>query len=305
MNKLFLFLFLLFLLNEKTQAQNVLNMQQQIVFQLEDKEIIGHVFEVFKDSQNIPISELMVKVGAFFEEAPYKAATLEINPTEEKLIVNLREMDCTTFAENILSISRTIKGGNPTFEKFAAELQNIRYNDGKIDGYFSRNHYFSDWIFENDRRGIVKSVAKEIGGTIYPKPINFMSTHAESYPQLKGNQEMQNAIAEKEKEISARKTYFISKEKIGEIESKLKDGDIVGITSRVDGLDVSHVGILIRNDGRIHLMHASTIAKKVIVSNETLVEYLQNSKSVTGIMVARPRGESSEFRVQSSERFKL
>lgn len=290
MIKLLLFLSLLFSLNGKTQAQKVLNNQQQIVFQLEDREIIEHVFKVFKDTQNVSIAKLMVKVGAFFKETPYKAATLEINPKEEKLIVNLREMDCTTFAENILAISRTIKTGNPTFEKFAAELQNIRYHNGKIDGYTSRIHYFSDWIFENDRRGIVKSVSKEIGGIIYPKPVNFMSTHPESYQQLKENPETQKLIAAREKELTARKTFFISKEKIGEIESKLKDGDTVGITSRVEGLDVSHVGILIRKDGKIHLIHASTTAKKVIVSDETLEEYLLKSKSVTGIMVARPIG---------------
>lgn len=265
------------------------NIGQNVVFQSEDKEILEQVFETFKDDKNTPISDLIVEVGAFFKETPYKAATLEINPNDEKLIVNLREMDCTTFAENVLAISRTIKAGNPTFEKFAAELQNIRYHDGKIEGYSSRIHYFSDWIFENDKKEIVESVSKEIGGTIYPKPINFMGTHPDSYRQLKANSENQNAIVKREKEISARKTYFIPEEKIGEIESKLKVGDIVGITSRVNGLDVSHVEILIRKDGRIHLMHASTNAKKVIVSNETLEEYLLKSKSVTGIMVARPR----------------
>ena len=262
---------------------------ENIVFQTKDKEILEQIFDTFNDDKNTPVSNLIIKVGAFFKETPYKAATLDINPNDEKLIVNLREMDCTTFAENVLAISRTIKSGNPTFEKFTAELQNIRYHDGKIDGYTSRIHYFSDWIFENDRREVVESVSKEIGGTIYPKPINFMSTHPDSYRQLKGNPENQNAIVTREKEISARKTYFIPEEKVGEIEAKLKVGDIVGITSRVEGLDVSHVGILIRKDGRIHLMHASTTAKKVIVSNETLEEYLLKSKSVTGIMVARPR----------------
>ncbi len=268
-----------------TKAQESL---ENIVFQTKDKEILEQVFEAFKDEKNTPISDLMVKVGTFFKGTPYKAATLEINPDGEKLVINLREMDCTTFAENVLAISRTIKSGNPTFEKFATELQNIRYRDGKIDGYTSRIHYFSDWIFENDRSKIVKSVSKEIGGTIYPKPINFMSTHPGSYLQLKENHELIQKIANQEKEMSARETYFIPEEKIGGIESKLMDGDIVGITSRVEGLDISHVGILIRKSGRIHLMHASSVANKVIVSEETLEEYLLNSKSVTGIMVVRP-----------------
>ncbi|MBK6282852.1 MAG: DUF1460 domain-containing protein [Draconibacterium sp.] len=137
--------------------------------------------------------------------------------------------------------------------------------------------------------GIVKSVSQEIAGTPYRKTINFMSTHPESYLQLKNHPEIQKIIAEREREISMRKTYFIPKEKIGEIESKLNDGDIVGITSRVDGLDISHVGILVRINGRIHLMHASTTAEKVVISDNSLEDYLLKSKSVTGIMVARPK----------------
>ncbi len=275
-------------LNTIRLQQKEKNFEQSIVFELKDKEILEHLFNVFKDDKNTPVSELIVKVGTYFKETPYKAATLEINPDDEKLVINLREMDCTTFAENVLAISRTIKSGNPTFEKFAGELQNIRYHDGKIDGYTSRNHYFSDWIFENDRKGFVKSVSNEIAGTLYQKTINFMSTHPESYLQLKGHPEMIKIIAEKENEITSRKTYFIPKEKIGDIQSELKAGDIVGITSSVDGLDVSHVGILFRKNGSVHLLHASTKAKKVIISEETLEEYLLNSKSVTGIMVARP-----------------
>jgi len=281
-------LFLPIYLNTIRLQQKEKNFEQSIVFELKDKEILEHLFNIFKDDKTTPVSELMVKVGTYFKETPYKAATLEINPDDEKLVINLREMDCTTFAENVLAISRTIKSGNPTFEKFAGELQNIRYHDGKIDGYTSRNHYFSDWIFENDRKGFVKSVSNEIAGTLYQKTINFMSTHPESYLQLKGHPEMIKIIAEKENEITSRKTYFIPKEKIGDIQSELKAGDIVGITSRVDGLDVSHVGILVRKNGSVHLLHASTKAKKVIISEETLEEYLLNSKSVTGIMVARP-----------------
>ncbi len=272
-----------------TLQQKEKNIEKSIVFDLKDKEILEQLFYVFKDDKNTPVSDLIVKVGTYFKETPYKAATLEINPDDEKLVINLREMDCTTYAENVLAISLTIKDGNPTFVKFVTELQNIRYRDGEIDGYYSRNHYFSDWIFENDPKGIVKSVSQEIAGTPYRKTINFMSTHPESYLQLKNHPEIQKIIAEREREISMRKTYYIPKEKIGEVEPKLNDGDIVGITSRVDGLDISHVGILVRKDGKIRLMHASTTAEKVVVSDNSLEEYLLKSKSVTGIMVARPQ----------------
>ncbi|MBK6282853.1 MAG: DUF1460 domain-containing protein [Draconibacterium sp.] len=92
-----------------TLQQKEKNIEKSIVFDLKDKEILEQLFYVFKDDKNTPVSDLIVKVGTYFKEIPYKAATLEINPDDEKLVINLREMDCTTFTENVLAITRTIK----------------------------------------------------------------------------------------------------------------------------------------------------------------------------------------------------
>ena len=115
-----------------------------------------------------------------------------------------------------------------------------------------------------------------------------MTTHPESYKQLNNKKEWIKTIADQEREISARKMYYIQETEIPEIENQLKDGDIIGITTTVKGLDISHTGILIRKSGHIHLLHASSTAKKVIVSEEPLEQYLLKNKSTTGIMIARP-----------------
>lgn len=261
----------------------------EIVVQQKDKAILEQLLQLFAEEKNTPVSVLMVKVGMYFKETPYVASTLETEDESEKLVVNLREMDCTTFAENCLAISRTIKSANPNFEKFASELQNIRYRNGEINGYTSRVHYFSDWIYENNKNNLVEDVSQEIAHTAYRKSINFMSTHPASYRQLKDSSELIQIIAEQEKLISGREMYFIPEEKLAEVESNLNDGDIVGITTSVNGLDISHVGILVRRNGRIHLMHASSALEKVVVSENTLEDYLLKSKSSTGIMVARPK----------------
>ncbi|NQU51136.1 MAG: DUF1460 domain-containing protein [Bacteroidetes bacterium] len=259
---------------------------KRLIFQPKDKEILDQVLDILAEETNTPIAVLMVKVGSYFKETPYVAHTIETD--EEQLVINLRELDCTTFAENCLAISNTIKSKEHSFEKFAAELQKIRYRNGKLDGYPSRLHYFSDWIYDNNQKEITNSVSKEIAKTAYPNKVNFMSTHPDSYDQLKENSEFVEILANQETQISERETYYIPENKIAELENKLMDGDIVGITTGIKGLDISHVGILIRKAGRIHLMHASSKAEKVIVSEETLEEYLLNSKSATGIMVARP-----------------
>jgi hypothetical protein len=253
----------------------------------EDKEIAEQILELFAEDSNTPTSILIVKLGTYFMETPYVAHTLE-KGDEEQLVVNLRELDCTTLAENCLAIAKTIQSGEHTFEQFTEELKNVRYRSGKIDGYPSRLHYTTDWIFDNQQKRLVKNLSKEIGATPYPKEINFMSTHTDSYRQLKDSSHLVEIIVQKEKDINSRQHFYIPEEKLAEVEDQLMDGDIVGITTGIEGLDISHMGILMRKAGRIHLLHASSAAEKVVLSEETLEEYLLSSKSATGIMVARP-----------------
>lgn len=258
----------------------------KVVFLQKDKEILEQILQLYSNEKNAATSDLIIKVGSFFKETPYVAHTLETEP--EQLIVNLRELDCTTFAENCLAIARTIKSDNPSFEQFTHELQNIRYRNGVINGYTSRIHYFSDWIFENNKKYLLKDISKEIAEMPYRLSVNFMSTHPESYVQLKDST-LIPVIAKQEKEISKREMYYIPKEKIAAVENRLHDGDIAGITTSIKGMDISHVVILRRVAGRMHILHASSTAKKVILSEETLEDYLKSSKSATGVMIARPQ----------------
>jgi len=258
----------------------------KIIYEQKDKEILNKVLQLLSEEKNTPTTTLMVKIGTFFKGTPYVAHTLEVTP--EQLVVNLREMDCTTYVENCLAIAKTIQSGKNTFEQFASELQKIRYRGGTIDGYPSRLHYFSDWIYDNQKKGLVKDISKEIANTPYNKTINFMSTHPAAYQQLKDNSQLVPIIAQQEKDISTRKMYYIPEDKLAEVENKLQEGDIVGITTNIKGLDIAHMGLLVRVNGRIHLLHESSVAEKVVVSKETLEDYLLNSKSATGIMVAQP-----------------
>jgi len=274
----------LFSCNPTTKDQGIDS--PEIIFQEKDKEILKQVLDLYSAEKDTNISALMLKVGSFFQLTPYVAHTLE--SAEEKLIINLREMDCTTFAENCLAISRTIKSDTQSFDQFASELQEIRYRDGHMEGYTSRLHYFCDWIFNNEQAHLVKDMSEEIAQTPFPKQINFMSMHPDSYRQLKDSIPLVEAIAAQEKLISARKMFFIPETKIAELENMLMDGDIVGITTDIDGIAIQHVGILIRQEGNIHLMHASSKAEKVVISDITLEEYLLNNNTASGIMLARP-----------------
>ena len=64
---------------------------------------------------------------------------------------------------------------------------------------------------------------------------------------------------------------------------RLRIGDYIGIYAEADGLDVSHVGIIVRRAGRIFLRHASLIERMVV--DQDLRAYISEKP---GIVVLRP-----------------
>jgi hypothetical protein len=233
------------------------------------------------------IGDAIVEVGKSFIGTDYVANTLEINSNEE-LVVNLTGLDCVTFVENCLTFSRCLKKGNTTFDGYKAELEKIRYRDGLLDGYGSRLHYFSDWIYNNQEKGIVKDITQDIGGVEYNKKINFMSSHTSSYKQLSEKTQIE-IIKTAEEAINSRNYYYIPQKSIAKAYDLMQNGDIIATTTKIDGLDVTHTGYVYKgDDGGTYFLHASSKMKQVIISDNELAGYIAEDSKKTGIMVARP-----------------
>ena len=239
-------------------------------------------------------SRLIVEIGLFFLGATYRAGTLETDGTE-RLVVNLRELDCFTFVENVVALAWVFKSRQRSFEAFCRMIRKTRYRQGRMQGYASRLHYFSDWIQDNEKKGIVKNVTAEIGGRPWRKTINFMTTHQDLYPALKDGASLRK-MRFFEKTISGRPHFFIRKEDMRRLESRMDDGDLIAITTDREGLDVQHVGIAARVKNRIHLLHASSKEGRVILSSKTLYRYLIESKVRSGIIVVRILAKGIEQR---------
>jgi len=231
------------------------------------------------------MGELALTVGRRFMGTPYVGKTLE-KGDQEQIVVDMEGMDCTTFLENVVVFSCLVKLDELNFKAFQRELQKLRYRDGLLDGYASRLHYFTDWIHNNERKGIVRDVTRDLGGIPYQKPINFMSAHRSAYRQLAEDQYFE-AMEKLEDEINQRKRYFIPQDQVAALGSAIQDGDLIAITTDIDGLDIIHVGVAIHQQGRLHLMHASTDQKRVVISDKPLGAYLRSNRRQTGIMVTR------------------
>jgi len=229
--------------------------------------------------------EVMLEIGKFFLGTPYMDGILETKRTES-LIINLSGFDCVTFIENAVALVWYLKSREKSFEAFRALLQKIRYRQGRLQGYSSRLHYFSDWIHDNQKKGIVRDVTAEIRGRPLRKVITFMTTHPDLYPPLRDSVNLRG-MKSVERTISRRFQFFIPKKTLRRLEDRIREGDLIAVTTNREGLDVQHVGLAARVKNRIHLLHASSVEGKVILSPKTLYRYLMQSRTRSGIMVAR------------------
>jgi hypothetical protein len=238
------------------------------------------------DLLRLPVGDLVAAMGRSFLGGPYRANTLE-QKGGEHLVVDLREFDCVTFCEASLALARALKLRTGSAEGYCAQLRLIRYRSGVIDGYGSRLHYFSDWIADNEKKKVLRNITAELGGRKDDRALNFMSSHRDAYPSLSSERDIAAVVAA-EKSLSAAGRFFVPKENVEGIQESMQSGDIIAITTSVEGLDVSHTGIALREGGVLRLLHAPNAGQKVQLSRGSLAEYLNAHEKQTGIMVARP-----------------
>ena len=221
---------------------------------------------------------------------PYVGQTLEVNK-QEQLVVNLRELDCTTFVETALALALTQQQGSTRYEDYCQNLIRIRYRNGKLQGYPSRNHYFTQWIASNEQQGFVKErkTPQAISQT-QVLDLHYMSLHPQLYPMLKDDSKAQATIRKYEQEWKGKRVSYIPRTQLNQSRQSalgfIQDGDILAIVTRKDGLDTSHIGFAFWDkDGKLHLLNASQIHKKVILEPMTLYEYMGKHPSQLGIRV--------------------
>ena len=238
-----------------------------------------------------PIHEIIVEIGKSFIGTEYAGHVLE-EEGEEKLVINLRALDCVTFYENCVTLARCIKLKKTTFEDYKAQLQFLRYRDGRVDGYPSRLHYTTDYWYNAEKKGILRVVTREIFGeknvVEIPKPINFMTSNRDKYKHLKTNDANFEKIKAQEDEINGRPAYFLPKGNLHMYADKVNHGDMIGIATNIKGMDIAHTGVAVRMpNGKLHFMHAPIAGTKVQITEQTMHDYLAKNSKQTGIIVAR------------------
>ena len=233
-----------------------------------------------------PLGAIVRAVGLEFLGKPYTTGLLDASP-EETLVVDLTQFDCVLFVEAVLAMAQGVALEDYRFASFRQRLKALRYRDGNLDGYCSRLHYFSDWIADNQARGHVRDVSMAFGGVPLAKTLNFMSSHRERYPHLAASDSLVQGILATERRLAQLTLYHIPQHRIAQVYGLLQDGDILALTTHIDGLDVVHTGLAFAQaDGTFGMLHASTRHGVTIAPD--LAAYIQGNRAQIGIMVARP-----------------
>ena len=240
--------------------------------------------KVAANTQQASIGEIIQQVGAQLLGAEYKAGLLD-RSTQETLFISLKQFDCLLFIETVLAIAHNIQQQEYSYQAFTSKVEDQRYWNGKINGYCSRLHYFSDWIADNAKRGNVNNITRQLGGVRITKKLDFMTSHRSNYTNLAKSDLNFKCIARVEENLSTTFDYIPTKN-IRKIYSQLKPGDIIGVATNIAGLDFTHTGFVYQQpNGNLGLIHASPAGQVVIAKD--LQNYIGNVENAIGIVVSR------------------
>jgi hypothetical protein len=198
----------------------------------------------------------------------YRENTLAGNREEEELfVINFREVDCLTFLESIAALSLS-----KTFAEFKDMLKTVRYQSGAVV-FEKRNHFFTDWVVHN--ADFFHDITLLIGASDSVVTEKIMNEKADGTPLIPGIQPVKRRIV-----------YLPSIKVDTWVLNKIRTGDYIGIYSEESGLDVSHVGIFIREKDSFFLRHASSSETRRKVVDEDFGTYIYGKP---GIIVLRDK----------------
>jgi len=217
-------------------------------------------------------------IGKSFIGLPYKAFALSAeNP--EKLITDFKGFDCVTFVENVLALYQS-QSNEAIFQK---SLINMRYQNPDSITYESRNHYFTSALLKLQKQAFLQPVRTGKDARV-KKNFGVLS----QFLVGKGKNIRIDLIQKTEMELSQDSLTYIPSNAVQHVVQSFQSGDIVVFMSKKSNLDCQHVGFLTYQKGELYILHASQEAKKVLVSEKTLINYLKSHPNFLGIQVFRP-----------------
>jgi hypothetical protein len=209
---------------------------------------------------------------------PYSAFSLDAEPTE-RLRLDLTRFDCVLLVEQLLALIHS-----RTTDDFPKQVMRLRYANAEPD-YCQRNHYFSIWANHAETQGVLKDITFSLpGASTRIRKLSFMSSHPKSYRPMK-QERSRRCIIKLEQYLSVKQTFVVLSS-LSAATPKLKSGDIFALVTSIDGLDVTHTGIIERTTADLNAIHA--IPNHGVVRTKDFVKYAYSVEDVVGVSIYRP-----------------
>jgi hypothetical protein len=205
--------------------------------------------------------ERVAYLSQFFLGTPYVPNTMSSSSSPpEKLTINLEGVDCFTMLDYIHAMALS-----KNYAEFKNNLRKVRYKNGRVD-FSSRNHFFSD--FAHNNADTVQDITANVGKSFTQEMIKMLNLKKDKHPLI-------NDVNPRVEVVKV-----IPSIEIPNMMDQLKTGDYVGIYTDTPGLDVSHIGIIIKDptSGNILLRHASMTAQNMKVVDVDFQKYMMKKK---------------------------
>jgi len=207
-------------------------------------------------------------LSKYFLGIGYQAGTLVGSASvPEQLVISLASLDCFTLLDYLEAMRRSA-----SFADFVEALSCVRYRHCVVD-YRHRHHFFSDWTaYQRERIDDITDTVADAAVVVVEKQLNRKADGSAWVPGI---------------EAIVRTVTYLPSEKIDEgVLGMLRTGDYIGVYSEAEGLDVSHVGVVVKGPFVSYLRHASSSPDKKRVLDEELRQYLEGKP---GIVVYRAK----------------
>ena len=251
-----------------------------------------HLTELLKAGAAANLSspeERVAFYGRQFIGTPYGAHTLEGDT--EILTVNLDSIDCTTFIETAMALAYTTGENRTSWRDYVYNLQRMRYRGGQVDGYPSRLHYNCDWAVDNSHRGNFRDVTRDFPRfNEIARTVDYMSTNRDKYPALADSANFARIRNIENGYRLHRFPYIKSIDLYNKaVKEALHNGDVVALVSNLKNLDVTHMGMIVKDspEAEPHLLHASSSNGKVEITELPLADFMKRNRQWLGIRIFR------------------
>lgn len=205
-------------------------------------------------------------ISSRFLNTPYKAHTLIGSAKKpEQFTVRLDGVDCMTYIESVEALRRS-----HSFEQFLGAVKSVRYKNGSV-AFQNRNHFFLNWRDNNSP--FIADVTRQVGDTASHSIVKHL------------NEPWQKPLIPGIPVVGALVHYIPGYRIDHKILSRLKSGDYVGLYTDRSGLDVSHVGIVVKKGTQTFFRHASNEPYVNKVVDSAFVDYFKYQR---GFIVLRP-----------------